>query len=256
MGAIGRSLHMLACACLAFVANGQQNFFNVPSSEITPRGGVFFQQQFNVEERHQQSSTTLEIGLGHGLEVGLNCNGLTVLEDRAAHPVFNDTILPYNPFLLVNVQKRFDLGSDLAIALGVQYGGTLTSQVRDGGMAWCNVAYARKDLGLKCVVGPYYASKSYFGEGRRLFNDAIGLQAGLEKSLLPDRLVLQTDFISGTHDLGEVVPGAACRLSGHWVMSVGYQVPTFSSSSVHALVLELTYDPASPGGRPHPHPVG
>lgn len=148
-----------ASAC----ALGQQNFFNVPSSEITPKGKLFFQEQLNVAERHQQSSTTVDLGLGRGLEVGVNCNGLTILEDREAHPVFNDTILPYNPFILANAQKRFELGEEMAIAFGVQYGMTSTTHVRDGVMTWCNFVYGREDIGLKCVAGPYYASTSYIG---------------------------------------------------------------------------------------------
>lgn len=225
--------------------HAQQNFFNVPSADITPKGKVFFQEQFNIAAHHQQSSTTIDLGLGHGLEAGLNCNGLTVLEDRTAHPVFNDTILPYNPFLLANAQERIELGADLALALGGQFGGTLTRAFRSGGMAWCTVAYHSAQRGLKCVAGPYYASKSYFGEGERLFGKVIGLQAGIEKTLIPERLVLQADLISGKHDLGEAVPGAAYFLTRHWVLSAGYQLPTFGSTSTRSLVFELTYAPSS-----------
>lgn len=225
-------------------ALGQQNFFNVPSSEITPKGKLFFQEQLNIAEHHQQSSTTVDFGLGHGLEVGANCNGLTILEDREAHPVFNDTILPYNPFILANAQKRFELGEEMAIAAGVQYGVTSTVHIRDGVMTWCNFMFGREDIGLKCVAGPYYASKSYFGEGSRFFNDVIGVEAGVEKSLIPERLVVQTDFISGEHDLGEIVPGGAYYITRHWILSAGYQIPTFGSTSTHSLVFELTYSPA------------
>ena len=239
-----RATVFILLASVGLVSFGQQNFFNVPSSEITPKGKVFFQEQFNIAENHQQSSTTLDLGLGKGFEVGLNCNGLTVLEDRKTHEDFNDSILPYDPFILANAQKRFELGDGMAIAVGAQYGVTATTHVKDGGMAYCNFVYGNPSLGLKCVVGPYYASKSYFGEGTRLFNDAIGVEAGVEKSIIPEKLVVQTDFISGEHDLGELVPGGAYYLTHNWILSAGYQIPTFGSSSIHSLVFELTYSPS------------
>lgn len=232
------SVSVSACAF------GQQNFFNVPSSEITPKGKLFFQEQLNVAERHQQSSTTVDFGLGHGLEVGMNFNGLIILEDREAYPVFNDTILPYNPFILVNAQKRFDPGEEMAIAVGVQYGVASTTHVRDGVMTWCNFVFGREDVGSKFLAGPYYASKSCIGEGSRLFNEVIGVEAGVEKSLIPERLVVQTDFISGEHDLGEIVPGGAYYITRHWILSAGYRIPTFRSSSTHSPEIELTYSPA------------
>lgn len=238
---------LLASVLLATLGAGsaraQQNFFNVPSSEITPKGKLFFQQQLNVAETHQQSSTTLDLGLGKNFEVGVNYAGLSIIDDRKAHPIFNDSVRSYNPFLLVNAQKRLELGEHLAVALGGQFGVTTTLHVRNGGLVYCNMVYHNDAFGLKAVAGPYYASSSYFGEGTRLFNDLIGLQAGFEKSIVHERLVLQTDFISGTHDLGEVVPGAAWYLTPHWILSAGYQVPTFGSSSIHSLVFEITYSP-------------
>jgi hypothetical protein len=239
-----RAAAFTALATMGTFSFGQQNFFNVPSSEITPKGKLFFQEQLNVAERHQQSSTTVDLGLGHGFEAGLNCAGLTILEDREAHPIFNDSILPYNPFILANAQERFELGEGMAIALGAQYGMTSTTHMKDGGMVYCNFVYGSEDGGLKVVAGPYYASKSYFGEGSRLFNEFVGLQAGVEKSIILERLAFQTDFISGEHDLGEIVPGGAYYVTRHWILSAGYQIPTFGSSSIRSLVFELTYSPS------------
>ncbi len=37
-----------ALVLLSSIASAQQNLFNVPSGIITPKGELFFQQQFNV----------------------------------------------------------------------------------------------------------------------------------------------------------------------------------------------------------------
>ncbi|NBX39075.1 MAG: hypothetical protein EBR54_06660 [Flavobacteriia bacterium] len=45
-----RVLFTLLVNALAVVnVFSQQNFFNVPSSDITPKNQIFFQQQFNVK---------------------------------------------------------------------------------------------------------------------------------------------------------------------------------------------------------------
>lgn len=100
------------------------------------------------------------------------------------------------------------------------------------------------EWGLKGVLGAYVATNSFFGAGDRLVaNSPVGLQFGVEKQIIHDKLMFQADFISGQHALGEAVIGAAYKFTKHWILSAGYQVPTFGSSSVNCIVFELTYVP-------------
>ncbi len=50
-------------------SSAQQNLFNVPSAEITPKNALFFQQQTNFN-RTIQSNTTISYGFGNGFEGG------------------------------------------------------------------------------------------------------------------------------------------------------------------------------------------
>ena len=101
-------LNLFLCVLIIvpFVAKGQQNFINVPSSEVTKKGQVFFQQQFNFNELVQANST-FDYGLGKGFEAGFNVLGLNYNERRQSF-FNNDTndSDPYNPLIAFNMLKQ------------------------------------------------------------------------------------------------------------------------------------------------------
>ena len=224
--------------------SAQQNFFNVPSSDITEHKKIFFQQQLNLFSKGLQSNSTFDIGLGHNFEIGVNFVGFSIIDQKKRLEIpLDDTITPYNPFFLLNLQKGFRLGENIMLGIGGQYGVTTTVVKRKGGYYYSNLTYTKKSIGIKLVFGLYAASNSFFGEGRRSVYKTIGYQAGIEKSIIKDKLVFQADFISGKHNLGEVVLGGAYFLNKNWIVSAGYQIPTFGSKSIQAIVFELTFNP-------------
>lgn len=225
----------------------QQNFFNVASSDITSKNKVFFQQQLNVGKDMFQSNSTFDYGLGNNFEVGINLLGLSFEKNAIGnnyHMVKNDTEMPYSSFLLVNAQKKFELDETFALGIGMQEGLTLTEHKYGGGYYYFNGVFKDEKIGLKYILGLYYASNSFVGKGARLFNqEEIGLQTGIEKKIWKDKLLLQADFISGKHTLGEVVLGGAYCMTSSLIFSAGYQLPTFNSTSVDSFVFELTFVP-------------
>src|ERR1700761_2259238 len=85
----------------------QQNLFNVPSSDITDTGKVFFQQQFNVNG-FTTSNTTITFGFKHQFECGINLFGVSY-DNKKGGFLKNDADLasPLGPTVLVNAQKGF-----------------------------------------------------------------------------------------------------------------------------------------------------
>ncbi|MHA8075447.1 hypothetical protein [Aquirufa sp. TARAVU-A1A] len=229
---------------ISLTAIGQQNFFNVPSSDITPRKKVFFQQQLNFIPNGVQSGSTFCYGLGHNTEIGFNVLGVNY--DYQQKFVANHTEQPYNPFFTLNAQKSFQLHEDFKIGLGAQAGFT---QVGQGGTyLYGNGVYVNEHTHTKWVSGLYYTTDNYFGPESRNFTDegalkSLGIQLGVEQNIWEERLLFQADFISGKHSLGEVVIGGAYYVSKHWVLSAGIQIPTFNSQSQPASVFELTFVP-------------
>lgn len=233
---------------LARISFAQQNFFNVPSSDITPKAKLFYQQQVNFSSKNLVSNTTLNMGLGHNYEIGLNING--ILFEQYNHFSISDSLTPYTPFLCLNGQKRLDLHKHLSLAIGNQLG--ITPQNHHlADYTFINTVYTNEKYGLKIVPGLYYISDGFVGAETRngIAKDThslaskIGLQAGVEKDIWKDRLFVQGDFISGQHALGEAVVGAAYFISKRWVISGGYQIPTFKSRSERSIVFEMTFVP-------------
>ena len=228
---------VLILLLISFAGYSQQNFFNVPSSDITKAKHVFFQQQLNFICSGFQSSTTFCYGLGKNYEIGFNVIGVTV--DYAAS--LNDNA---GTFMVMNGQKKWDLSPAFSAALGGQIG--LSSFADGGAYAYSNGVYKLENT--KFVGGLYYTSDAYFGPESRGFNasgvlDKFGFQAGIERNLWKEKLLFQADYISGKHSLGEVVIGGAYFISKNVVLSAGYQIPTMGSKSQDAVVFEITYIP-------------
>jgi len=230
----------------AWPVMAQQNFFNVPSSDITPAKKIFFQQQINFIPSALQSGTTLCYGLGKNYEVGINFIGLTYEYETNFFPT--STVAPYAPFFVLNAQKKSQISEMFSIGNGGQFG--LSGDMKSGVYLYSNGVYKIEKSGTKIVTGLYYTSDGYFGiETRNFFeNDTfrkVGLQAGIEQNLWKEKLLFQADFISGKHALGELVLGGAYFLSDHWILSAGLQIPTFQSKSTNAFVFELTFVPSA-----------
>lgn len=222
---------------ISFMGFSQQNFFNVPSSDMTKAKHVFFQQQLNFISAGFQSSTTFCYGLGKNYEIGINVIGVTV--DYAASLQDNA-----GTFMVVNGQKKWDVSPAFSAALGGQIG--LSSLAEGGTYAYSNGVYKLENT--KFAGGLYYTSDAYFGpESRGIGTSGVlgkfGFQAGIERNLWKEKLLFQADFISGKHSLGEVVIGGAYFISKNVVLSVGYQKPTMGSKSQDAVVFEITYIP-------------
>ncbi len=105
-------LQLVLFSLLSFHVFGQQNLFNVPSSDITPKAKPFFQQQFTIEAAVVQLNSTFSFGLGKNMEVGVNLVGVNVNTTSAGSLIQTNTNSgnnPVFPFYLINFQKAFEL---------------------------------------------------------------------------------------------------------------------------------------------------
>jgi hypothetical protein len=225
----------------------QQNFFNVVSSDITAKNKLFFQQQINMTKEELQSNTTISKGFGHNFEIGLNLFAFNF--NRAAKQSWEHQTnsAPYIHYMMINAQKRIDISRYIAVSFGFQQGFALASKIHFGGNYYCNFVTSSDDFGFKMVAGLYYATKSYFGYGKRLWGNSPGIELGVEKSIIKDKWYFQSDYISGRHSFGDLIVGTACFISKKWVLSGGYQIPNNFSKSQKAVVFEITFLPKQEG---------
>ena len=184
------------------IAGAQQNLFNVPSAEITPKGGLFFQQQFNVN-KYIQSSTTIDYGLGRGYEVGLNVIGL---------PLYDPTLGPnpstvgrQQPDILVNGLKVFTISERARVGVGTQLGETaplFTSSVQLANFTYGVGAFDLPHERGTLYGGAFYANSAYRGGGH-----PFGVLIGCDIPLIENKVHFMADYISGVTDLSVAVVG-------------------------------------------------
>jgi hypothetical protein len=218
----------------------QQNFINVPSSEVTKEKKIFFQQQINCNEIIQ-SNSTIDFGLGHGIEVGLNVLGLN-FKSNSKSLIHNDTNDkdPYNPLLMINGLKQIELTENLSVSFGTQFGLNYTDNtlLQNAALAYNNLLI--KNIFIKnssFVVGYYYNSIHYGGrEGNR-----VGAWFGSEIPL-SKKFHFVGESIIGNNALSYTSLGFIYFPKKRLPITFGIQIPN-TKNNAYSLVFELTFVP-------------
>ncbi|MEZ0485568.1 hypothetical protein [Fibrella aquatica] len=228
------------CLCLfTTIACAQQSLFNVPSSEITPKGKLFFQQQVNFSSIIQLN-TTLDYGLKHDWEIGVNLLGIDY--SPSLHDFLKNDVLqndPFSPLVMINVQKGVPVNEHWKLGFGAQNGVNM-AQYRSERLAYfyyANAVWTSRSERLRINSGLYLGNEHYLGDGNN-----VGVMVGAEAALIPHKVHLMADWINGTHDLGVGVIGAVAYPWRHLPISLGWQLPN-DRQNQRAFVFEITYIP-------------
>lgn len=218
----------------------QQNFFNVPSSDITEKNKVFLQQQVNLFPTNLSSNTTFCYGLGKNYEIGLNALGFTYDEPSKSFVKNDENEIPVFPSLGMNFQKEITTHKNYSLSLGGQV--AFPKQIVNYEYyAYLNNKFTFKKV--KWVGGIYYGNKNYFGSSPLFTSDIkqLGLQLGLELEVIDERLFLQIDFISGRTPMSNLISGAAFKVNNHFILSSGYQLANSPNNSSNGIIFEVTF---------------
>lgn len=224
---------------IPILSRGQQNFINVPSSEVTKKGQIFFQQQFNFNELVQANST-FDYGLGKGFETGFNILGLNY--NQKGNSFFkNDTNDrdPYNPLIAFNMLKQFRLTAHSHLCMGGQLGANFRKEHRpkEAGLAYLN--WSRSDLfgeHSQLVIGTYYNSMHYGGQGNR-----VGVWAGLQVPIT-HKFYAIGETVLGNNAISYTTLAAMYFPKKYLPLTLGLQIPN-TSHNAYSIVFEITYVP-------------
>lgn len=226
--------------CLIICASHNETFaqltvFNVSSSEISKSGKISVQQQFEIEDM-VESSTTLTYGLGRNWEAGVNLINLDY-NYNSRHIEVNDTAMtqPFAPLLLANSQKLFELNDVLSIGIGGVAGTNLTAhRKRLVYYGYSNlVASLGAEQQYQLAAGPYISNHRYLGEG-----PVYGFQAAVDAGVWHDKFHLLADWISGNHQKGKLSLGVEVFLAKRLPLSVGWQ--RSNEDGAQAAVVQIT----------------
>lgn len=221
----------------------QKTLFSMPTSEITEQKKLFFQQQVNVAD-HVQSSTTFTYGFGHQFEVGISLDNLT-FDGRPHHHLIelNSPEPAENPHLLVNAQKGFELTNWLNIGVGTRTGATHQRVDAEGHGARYKVAsfsFLSSELvipgtEIKFNLGSYYVNQAFAGPGTDL-----GYMVGADIPLIKDKLHFEADYLSGTSALSVGTVGLEVLFAKGWQLGAGIQLPSPGSNNPQGIAIQLS----------------
>ncbi|WP_229310803.1 hypothetical protein [Larkinella arboricola] len=222
---------------LVTTTRAQQTIFNVSSSDITKEGKVLAQEQLEIQDMIR-STTTVSYGLSKDWEVGLNLYNLDFTRQKP-HFIRNDTTtsIPFAPLLLVNAQKAFNLSQTFKIGIGGQGGLNLSSgRSQAVYFAYANLAASLIEEHYKLAVGSYNGNSRFLGDGPH-----TGIQAAVDAGLWYHKVHLLADWLSGSHQLGQLSVGVEVFLGEHLPVAVGWQRSNQDGSQ--GLILQVTYTP-------------
>lgn len=215
----------------------QQNFFNIPSGDITPKNQVFYQHQINLYREGLESKGHFVYGLGRGWDAGINVVGKGAYFRPQWRLMHNDQIRngPVFPVVMGTVQKQFVLHERLALNLGTQAGTNLTAvnSRREFNHFTYGLANISFGPGRKILAGGYATNRAYVGEGNHQ-----GVLLGYEWKLT-EKWYLMGDWISGRNSQSVGVIGAMFWPFKHVQFCAGLLVPNPRTDKQGGLVLEI-----------------
>ena len=217
----------------------QQNLFNIPAGDLTPKNKFFFQQQTNVYAlNYLEAKNHLVYGLGGGWEIGVNIVNLKMdfrrpaiaLNGRVEYPV-----KPMTPLAQLTAQKFFFLNSRFKTSVGTQIGTNplrLGSNARATHFTYNTWVYEPRHH-VKLVVGPYVSDRGTVGKG-----NTVGMLVGFEFPV-SKKLLVMGDFVSGTNATSVSVLGLNFLATKRVQLCLGGLLPNPGSGNKPGVVFEL-----------------
>jgi hypothetical protein len=232
---------LLICMCLTYNVSAQQNLFNIPSGDLTPKGKWFFQQQINAYNLSSYESKSHFVwGLSERMEIGFNLVNLPVrFSPRPSFETNSSTALgrPVYPLALFTTQIHQPLNDHLRVSVGTQSGFNLFT---DNGykrqfttfnyalMAWEPIHH------IKLIGGGYFGNKYMLGGTNHHWGYMLGYEAQVYKNWY-----LMGDFLSGHNESSVTVLGLMYTVSPRFQLCLGKLIGFPNEAKQNGIVLEL-----------------
>ena len=101
----------------------QQNLFNIPSGQLTPKAKWFYQHQLNAYDFDNKSSKQhFAYGLKKNLEIGVNFLNFNFLQSQKQSSSRELHSNPFDKIFALTLQTQFFLTSKVSLNVGTQSG--------------------------------------------------------------------------------------------------------------------------------------
>jgi hypothetical protein len=216
-------------------ALGQQNFFNIPSGQLTPESKLFYQHQINAYSTEKISSKQhIVYGLGDKMEVGLNFLNFDPSGTSKTPQLYRSA--PHSNILAATFQKAFQLNTRLFANFGSQFGLSHIGTGRPSypaGKTYSLLSFHDGENHLRLAGGAWVSGSRFNGAG-----SPHGALLGFEW-MFTKGVYLMGDWISGDTQNSVSVIGGMVDVSRTVQICLGYLIPNPNSTEDHSLVMEL-----------------
>jgi hypothetical protein len=217
-------------------SEAQRNLIEVPTSEIVEYKKLFLQAQAVYTKEEINTSLVSTYGLGYGFEVGFTLSQLHFRKHELAASDPSKSHEP--PDFLVDAQKGFIIEDWLKLGLGTRSGMSATEKISD--FEFVNFNYMNSQFLIKegnhhFNAGIYYGNEAYVVQGNN-----FGLMAGIDVTLVKERLNFMSDFLSGNSSLSVVNAGFEISLPKKWKVILGAQFPLPASDNEKGAILQIS----------------
>ena len=226
----------------AVMAKGQQNLFNIPSGDITPKGKLFYQHQLNFYGWDDlETKSHVVYGFGKGWDAGLNFVDLPLRLNTRSVVAFNDDSnrKPLYPLLMATVQKGWTTNKQWNFNTGFQAGPNLSYDFSKKKLAYFVYGLVRwrpSEFGY-VTGGPYVTNHVFVGGGK---DQHVGFHGGYEYKL-NKRWLLMGDFISGNHKKSQTVIGGGYTVNKRVQLFLGGLLAFPNRKLTDGVVFELNW---------------
>lgn len=226
-------------------AMAQQNFFNIPSGQVTPDHEFFYQHQVNAFAMDSMSSKQHFVwGTGPSTEVGFNfLNYYPQGKKRKDKEAISG---PQSNILAPSFFHAFRFDNNVSVNVGGQVGLTHMGVDRAKyltGKSYVLLSYFNERHHFRLTGGDWFSGTRYNGPG-----DPHGMMFGGEW-MFAEGFHLMIDTVTGNTKNSVSVFGGMIDLKPGVQLCAGYLVPNPDSTEEHGLVLELNLFTLGPSSR-------
>lgn len=184
--------------CVLFLSQNsviaQQTIINFPSSEILPAGNIILKDSNKVKPFAEGGSgvvtPSFTFGLGHGTEIS----------GAVGTSIGRNTFVQSD----ISAKKVWFVGHSSRITLGGTISPYLSEHARPDSFVFTHFSQRIKETKTSLTAGVYL-------HGKNSFPDKFGVLMGIEQVIVPNKLRLALDWVSGLDSVGRMGVGLKYR---------------------------------------------
>ena len=195
----------------------QQTIINLPSSEVLPQGNIILKESTRFRPSGSDGYTsitpTIITGIGHGLELSVGV-GSTIDKD------FNTNVKGD-----IGLKKVIFLGSSTRLTVGGSITPSFMTSVTPDTFTYAHVTQRIKKTRTSLTAGAYM-------NGQQHFLNTGGVAFGIDQVLIPNKLRLVFDWMSGEQNYGRMGVGLKYRPIPTLSVTSAVIIPNKDSESI------------------------